>query len=202
MSRNRGSRKPAAYNSILNPGGTLGCASGGRIHNVRSINCESIRTRRRQILHRDFPRDARRIACPIAHCGFAGEDRVFFCGRGDYDRDEESSRDPGVEENTSDSAIPHCFLESPLVCDLRGLLKAASRVRSGEQKLPACMSAAAESGNRRIAPNNFAKATGKNVQRVAGARTRSPADARRPRALPRTRSAGLVFFRTGTIENA
>src|SRR5207248_6709924 len=29
-SRNRGSRKPVAYNSILNPGGTLGCASAGR----------------------------------------------------------------------------------------------------------------------------------------------------------------------------
>src|SRR6266540_4756151 len=30
LSRNRGSRKPLAYNSILNPGGTLGCASAGR----------------------------------------------------------------------------------------------------------------------------------------------------------------------------
>src|SRR6478752_939451 len=30
LSRNRGSRKPLAYNSILNPGGTLGCVSGGR----------------------------------------------------------------------------------------------------------------------------------------------------------------------------
>src|SRR5215469_12086084 len=28
--RNRGSRKPLAYNSILNPGGTLGCALAGR----------------------------------------------------------------------------------------------------------------------------------------------------------------------------
>src|SRR5262249_55318398 len=28
--RNRGSRKPAAYNSTLNPGGTLGCALAGR----------------------------------------------------------------------------------------------------------------------------------------------------------------------------
>src|SRR4029453_16487237 len=30
VSRKRGSRKPLAYNSILNPGGTLGCASAGR----------------------------------------------------------------------------------------------------------------------------------------------------------------------------
>src|SRR5436190_21798831 len=30
VSRNRGSRNPEAYNSILNPGGTLGCASAGR----------------------------------------------------------------------------------------------------------------------------------------------------------------------------
>src|SRR6478735_9304255 len=30
VSRNRGSRNPVAYNSILNPGGTLGCASAGR----------------------------------------------------------------------------------------------------------------------------------------------------------------------------
>src|SRR5262245_19411826 len=29
LSRNRGSRKPVAYNSILNPGGTLGCAPAG-----------------------------------------------------------------------------------------------------------------------------------------------------------------------------
>ena len=30
LRRNRGSRKPLAYNSILNPGGTLGCALAGR----------------------------------------------------------------------------------------------------------------------------------------------------------------------------
>ena len=30
LSRNRGSRKPVAYNSALNPSGTLGCASAGR----------------------------------------------------------------------------------------------------------------------------------------------------------------------------
>ena len=30
VSRNRGSRNPLAYNSILKPGGTLGCASAGR----------------------------------------------------------------------------------------------------------------------------------------------------------------------------
>src|SRR6476469_4094120 len=30
VSRNRGSRKPLAYNSILNPGGALGCAAAGR----------------------------------------------------------------------------------------------------------------------------------------------------------------------------
>jgi hypothetical protein len=65
------------------------------VYNARPINCESIRTRWRQILHRDFAHDARRIACPIAHCGFAGEDRAFFCGRGDYDGDDENSR---VEE--------------------------------------------------------------------------------------------------------
>src|SRR4029450_7604305 len=30
LRRNRGSRNPVANNSILNPGGTLGCASDGR----------------------------------------------------------------------------------------------------------------------------------------------------------------------------
>ena len=51
------------------------------VYNTRPINCESIRTWWRQILNRDFARDARRIACPIAHRGFAGEERAFFSGR-------------------------------------------------------------------------------------------------------------------------
>ena len=37
------------------------------------IGRENVRTWRRQILHRDFARHARRIACPIAHCSFARE---------------------------------------------------------------------------------------------------------------------------------
>src|SRR6478609_4996058 len=44
-------------------------------HNARPINCESIRTWWRQILDRDFAHDARRIARPIAHRLFAGQDR-------------------------------------------------------------------------------------------------------------------------------
>jgi len=69
------------------------------VDNARPINCESIRARRRQILHRNFARDARCIACPIAHRGFAGEDRAFFCGRGDYDCDDENSREKDWAQN-------------------------------------------------------------------------------------------------------
>jgi hypothetical protein len=178
------------------------------VYNVRPINCESIRTRWRQILHRDFAHDSRRIACPIAHCGFAGEDRVFFSGGGDCDGDDENRCDPGVEENTSNSAIPHCFLESPLVCRLRGLLRArVARSCSGEHTLPVCMS-------RQFAKNRELvgiRATKKSFFRelsagrdsaakFAIARTRSPA--REPRALPRTCSAALVFLTNGAIENA
>src|SRR5262245_750064 len=59
----------------------FGLHTGWPIHNVRPINCESIRAWRRQILNRDFAHHARRIACLIAHCSFAGEDRTFFSGR-------------------------------------------------------------------------------------------------------------------------
>jgi hypothetical protein len=69
------------------------------LQNARAINRESIRARWRQILHRDFAHDARRIACPIAHCGFAGEDRVFFSRRGDYDDDDENSREKDCAQN-------------------------------------------------------------------------------------------------------
>jgi hypothetical protein len=57
------------------------------VHDTRPINRESIRAWRRQILNRDPARDARRIACPIAHRGFAGEERAFFSGRASYDGD-------------------------------------------------------------------------------------------------------------------
>ena len=66
VSRNRGS-KPAGVNSILKPGGTLGCASAGR-STTRARLIESIRARRWQILDRYFAYDARRIfvQSPIA----------------------------------------------------------------------------------------------------------------------------------------
>ena len=89
QSRNRGSRKPAGVQFDFESRRNFGLRVRWPVYNARPINCESIRTRRRQILHRDFAHDARRIACPIAHCGFAGEDRAVFCGRGDYDGDDE-----------------------------------------------------------------------------------------------------------------
>jgi hypothetical protein len=60
------------------------------------------------------------------------------------------------------------FLESLLVCGLRGLSEKASRALGCEK--------------------------------IAIARTRSPG--RRGDRFPETRSAALVFFKTGTIENA
>jgi len=80
------------------------------VYNARPINCERIRSRWRQILHRNFAHDARRIACPITHRGFAGEDRAFFCGRGNYDGDDENRRDDrDVDENAINSSKCHCF---------------------------------------------------------------------------------------------
>ncbi len=69
------------------------------VNNVRPINCESIRARWRQILDRDFARDARRIARPIAHRCFAGEDRAFFSGRAGYNGDDENSREKDCAQN-------------------------------------------------------------------------------------------------------
>ena len=69
------------------------------VYDTRPINRESIRTWRRQILNRDFARDARRIACPIAHCGFAGKERAFFSGRASYDGDKEKGREKDYAEN-------------------------------------------------------------------------------------------------------
>jgi hypothetical protein len=62
------------------------------VYNVRPINCESIRTRRRQILERDFAHDARRISRPIAHRLFAGKERAFS-DRAGYDGEEENGRE-------------------------------------------------------------------------------------------------------------
>jgi hypothetical protein len=50
-------------------------------------------------MDRDFAHDARRIARPIAHRGFAGEDRAFFLRLGDYVGDGENSRKKDNEEN-------------------------------------------------------------------------------------------------------
>src|SRR4029077_1323957 len=69
------------------------------VYNVRPINCESIRTRWRQILDRDFAHNARRIPCPIAHCGFAGEDRAFFSGLAGYNGDDENGRETDCAQN-------------------------------------------------------------------------------------------------------
>jgi len=49
LSRNRGSRNPVAYNSILNPGGTL-VRFSWPVYDTRPINREDIRTWHRQIL--------------------------------------------------------------------------------------------------------------------------------------------------------
>ena len=50
-------------------------------------------------MDRDFADDARCIAGPIAHCGFAGEDRAFFSGLGDYAGDDENSREKDCAQN-------------------------------------------------------------------------------------------------------
>src|SRR4030095_13207779 len=68
-------------------------------HNPRPINCASIRTRWRQILDCDFARDAGRIARPIAHRLFAGEDRALFCGPGDCVGDDENAREKDYAQN-------------------------------------------------------------------------------------------------------
>src|SRR4029434_6365486 len=70
------------------------------VYNMRPINGQSIRTWRRQILDRDFARDARRIPRPIAHRGFAGEDRALFSGRADYDAEEENGRAKNCAQNS------------------------------------------------------------------------------------------------------
>src|SRR6266446_2572722 len=69
------------------------------VYDTRPINREDIRTCRRQILNRDLARDARRIACPITHCGFAGEERALFSGRASYDGDKENGREKDYAEN-------------------------------------------------------------------------------------------------------
>jgi hypothetical protein len=69
------------------------------VYNVRPINCESVRTRRRQILDRDFTHDARRIARPIAHRLFAGKDCALFGGRAGHDGEEENGREKDCLEN-------------------------------------------------------------------------------------------------------
>jgi hypothetical protein len=79
------------------------------VYNVRPINCESIRTRWRQILDHDFAPDARRIACPIAHRGCAGEDRAVFSGRAGYDGDDENGREKDCAQNLiARSTSFHC----------------------------------------------------------------------------------------------
>jgi hypothetical protein len=69
------------------------------VYDTRPINREDIRTWRRQILNRDLARDARGVACPIAHRGFASEDRTFFGGRACHDRDEKNGREKDYAEN-------------------------------------------------------------------------------------------------------
>src|SRR5882757_1048673 len=68
-------------------------------YDTRPINRESIRTWHRQILNCDFACDARRIACPIAHRGFASEERAFFSGRPSYNGDKEKRREKDYAGN-------------------------------------------------------------------------------------------------------
>src|SRR5919108_373812 len=74
----------------------------------RQINCESIRAWRRQVLDHNLAPDTRRITCPIAHCGFASEERVVFRGRATNTCDIESDRDGrDVKAKTNESALYH-----------------------------------------------------------------------------------------------
>jgi len=117
-------------------------------HDVRPIDCESIRTRRRQVLHRDLARDARCITCPIAHCSLAGEDRAFFSGGGDYDSNDENGCKKDCARN---------WIAQSTGSHLKGIVRPP------------------------------------NIARLRFARRES---------VFHNRAVALVFFKTGTIENA
>jgi hypothetical protein len=73
-------------------------------------------------LDRDFAHDARRIARPIAHCGFAGKDRAFFCGLGDYVGNDENSRKKDNAGNwiaQSTSLHPSEIVRAPSIARIR-----------------------------------------------------------------------------------
>src|SRR5262245_10143633 len=163
------------------------------IYNARPINRESIRTRRGQILHRDFARDARRIARPIAHRGFAGEKRPFLGGRGsngicDIETD---CGDRDAEAQMNELALYHAFgIASRTRCAWIGVARASRALVSASRRNDLSL----------VPSEGFRLRTRVCRKSFAIARTRSPA--REPRALPRTCTAAvrrsgiaaLVFF--------
>jgi hypothetical protein len=114
--------KSSSVQFDFEPRWNFGLRTGWPVNHTRPINCESIRTWRRQILYRDFARDTGRIARPIAHCGFAGEERTTRLGGVNRTSEMETGRNNrDTEPNTSAWAMCHCFLESIFVRSSRGL---------------------------------------------------------------------------------
>jgi hypothetical protein len=168
---------------------------GRPIYNVRPINCESIRAWWRQILNRDFAHNARRIARPIAHGSFAGENGRS-CGGPENNtcHMKTDSDDRDLEADTKELAMYHAFgIASRRRCAWIGVARVS---RVGFRGAP-----------KRSFLGFLALAWEKDsAAKFAIGRTRSPA--REPRALPRPCSAGvrcshiaaLVFFETAAIE--
>ena len=80
-------------------------------HNARSIDRESIRTRRRQIPDRDFAYDSGCIARPIAHRLFAGEDHAGFGAPATNISDIETDRDDAQVKGNARGSAYHCLLK-------------------------------------------------------------------------------------------
>jgi hypothetical protein len=78
------------------------------INDASPVNCQNVRTRRRQVLDCDFASDPGRIARPIAHGCLAREKRPGLGGRGSAKCEYDADR----PRRASQSAIPHTLVES------------------------------------------------------------------------------------------
>src|SRR5262249_46182919 len=101
--------KSAGIQFGLEPRRNFGSRVAWAVYDTRPINCQSIRPRLRQILNRNFARDTRRIACPVAHGGFAREELAVFGGRSSSKGDDGNGREHNRAGNRmSRSALSHC----------------------------------------------------------------------------------------------
>src|SRR5436190_4470933 len=99
------------------------------IYDVRLINCESIRARWRKILICDFAHNSRRIARPIAHRCFAGEDRAFFSCRVTDNGGNENSREKDCAQTWIAQSTSFHFSEivrAPNIARLRVVCRAST----------------------------------------------------------------------------